>query len=163
MNVHFLNKNGNKIETAQPDFSGECFLFSDTTGNTFLSHIKKNRFSNIARNLRVNFLQFLDHNFQIFALASKDKDVFIYNSSGKKLEVLKGHRHNVFKVEVNYVKEIFFTASRDRVILWNLKTFKKIRTLLPKREGNRTTGRKLRFTHIQFTSDSDFLLTRFDV
>lgn len=163
INVLPLNKNGNIVEAAQPDFTGKSFLFSDSTGNTFLAHLNHNRFSTIARNLRASCLQFLDHNFITFAIASKDRDVFVYNNSGKLVESLKGHQSVVFDIQVNFVKETFFTVSKDCVILWNLKTFRKVRTLLPKRDGNKASGRKLKFSSAQFTSDSDFLMTRFDV
>ena len=36
-----LNINGNKVECACGDYLGESLLFSDTSGNVFLAHIKK--------------------------------------------------------------------------------------------------------------------------
>jgi len=155
INVLRLNLNGNRVDAVHGDYLGECFLFADTSGNTFLGHLKRNRFVCIARNIRVSCMEFLDHNYITFAIASRDRQVFVYNDVGNKLEELKGHKSRVFKIQVNFPREIFLTASKDCIILWNLKTFVKVRTLLPKNG--------LKFTYSQFTHNTEFLMTRFNV
>ena len=161
LNVLPLNLNGNKIETARTDFMGEAVLVTDSSGNTFLVHVKRNRFVTIARNLKTSVLQFLDHNYVFFALASAvDKNIHIYNDNGNEVEALKGHRGRVADIGVNFLKEVFFSLSKDCLILWHLKSFKKARTLYPKKvKGD---GKSLAFRFAQFTSDGDYLLTRFN-
>lgn len=117
INVLPLNKNGNIIECAACDITGNSFLFSESSGNTFLAHLDRNRFICVARNLRTCALQFLDHNHVLFALSSIDRNVHIYNDAGKRIEVLTGHKSKVTKIEVNYVKEVFFTLSKDCITL----------------------------------------------
>jgi WD40 repeat protein len=154
LSVSALNKNGNKVETVACDYTGESLLFADSIGNVFLALIYKNRFSTLATNSRCYALQFLDLNKLAFAIATYDKNVKVVNSAGKVIEVLKGHKSKVTNIQVNYRKELFFTFSKDSINLWNLKTFKRIRTLFPKKDE---------FSFAQFSPDSDYLITRFDV
>lgn len=123
-------------------------------GNVFVAHIYKNRFLAIATNSRSTCLQFLDHNKLTFAIATLDRTVKIVNNAGKLESVLKGHNKRVFRIEVNYTKQMFFTLSKDQVNLWNLKNFRQVRTLFPKKEG---------FIDAVFSKDGDYLLTRFEV
>lgn len=117
----------------------------------------------MARNLRTCALQFLDHNHIMFALSSIDRNVKIYNEAGKCVDTLKGHKSKVFNIGVNYVRETFFTISKDCINLWNLKTFARIRTLYPKNLKTGASHKSLKFTFCQFSSDCDYLMTRFNV
>lgn len=129
-------------------------MFSDSLGNVFVAYIYKNRFVTVAVNSRAYALQFLDMNKLVFAVATYDRNVKIVNSAGTVLEVLKGHKKKVTGIEVNYSRQVFFSASRDSVNLWNLKTFRRIRTLFPKKEP---------FSEACFSPDADFLVSRFEV
>lgn len=119
-----------------------------------MAHIYKNRFLAIATNSRATCLQFLDHNKLTFAVATLDRQVKIVGQAGKVETVLKGHVKKVTKIDTNYTKHLFFTLSKDQVNLWNLKTFRQVRTLFPKKEG---------FIDAVFSKDGDYLITRFEV
>ena len=149
-----LNKNGNRIERCAVDYTGETLLFSDALGNVFVAHIYKNRFLAIATNSRAYCLQFLDHNKLMFAIATYDRNVKVVNSSGKLEETLKGHTKKVTRIEVNYTKQLFFTMSKDCIDLWNLKNFRRVRSLYPKKDG---------FIDAVFSKDGDHLISRFEV
>lgn len=129
-------------------------MFSDSLGNVFVAYIYKNRFITVAANSRAYALQFLDMNKLVFAVATYDRNVKIVNNAGTLLEVLKGHKKKVTSIEVNYMRQVFFTASKDSINLWNLKTFRRIRTLFPKKEP---------FSEAFFSPDADYLISRFDV
>ena len=123
-------------------------------GNVFVAYIYRNRFFSVAVNSRAYALQFLDMNKLMFAVATYDRNVKVVNNAGKLVETLKGHKKKVTGIEVNYLKQTFFTLSQDCINLWNLKTFRRIRTLFPK---------NALFTEAYFSPDADYLLTRFDV
>ena len=89
-----------------------------------------------------------------FAVATYDKNVKVYNSSGKVVETLKGHKKKVGKIVVNYTKQLIATKSKDCINLWNLKTFVRVRTLYPKTHP---------FIDVHFHPDADHLFTRFEV
>ena len=90
----------------------------------------------------------------MFAIATFDRNVKIVSSVGKTEEVLKGHQKKVTKIEVNYTKQMFFTMSKDSVNLWNLKNFRRIRTLFPRKDA---------FIDCVFSKSGDYLISRFEV
>jgi WD40 repeat protein len=132
IDVKNLNRNGNRVEKAQFDYSGDSLIMTDTSGNLLLVHIKKNRFISLAKGINATALQFLDKNMIFFAIANSQRKVEIYNSQGNKIESLEGHKTAVFRIECNFLKEQFFSVSKDQLILWDLKTFTKIKALTPK-------------------------------
>jgi len=129
-------------------------MFSDSLGNVFVAYIYKNRFVTVAMNSRAYALQFLDMNKLVFAVATYDRNVKIVNNAGTLLEVLKGHKKKVTAIKVNYSRQVFLTMSKESINLWNLKTFRRIRTLFPKKEP---------FSQAVFSPDADYLISRFEV
>ena len=148
-----MQKGGNRIELAVCDYTGEAVLFSDSLGHVFLALIYKNRFSCIATNSRAHALQFLDLNRLLFAVATSDRNVKVISNTGQLVETLKGHKSKVFKIEACYTRQLLFTLSKDCLNMWDLKTFRRLRTLYPRREG---------FSDALFSSDGNHLMTRFE-
>ena len=107
-------------------------MVNDSSGNLLQIHIKKNRFICIAKNITATSLQFLDKNMIYFAATSTQRKVEIYNIQGNKVVSLDGHKSKVTKIECNFLKEQFFSQSKDVLILWDLKNFTKIKSFNPK-------------------------------
>lgn len=149
-----LNKTGNKIEHVAADYTGEGLIFSDSLGNVFVAHLYKNRFITVGTNSRCYALEFLDNNKLMFAVATYDRNVKIFNNAGTLVETLKEHKSKVFKIETNYRHHLIFTLSADALNLWNLKTFRRVRTLFPREQP---------FQDAHFSPDGDHLITRFEV
>jgi hypothetical protein len=152
INTSPLQKTGNKIEVVVADFTGEALLFSDSLGNVFLALIYNNRFLSIATNARAYTLQFLDLNRLLFAVATHERNVRVYNNQGTLVETLKGHKAKVTHIETNFTRQLLMTQSKDSIHLWNLKTFAKIRILYPRQQP---------FRFGMFTRDNDHLFSRF--
>lgn len=149
-----MNKTGNKIENVTSDYTGEGLIFSDSLGNVFVAHLYKNRFITAGTNCRGYALQFLDNNKLMFAVATYDRTVKILNNAGTLVETLKEHKTKVFRIETNFRHHLMFTLSNDALNIWNLKTFRRVRTLFPKEQP---------FRDAYFSPDGDHLITRFHV
>lgn len=120
----------------------------------FVAHLYKNRFITAGTNCRGYALQFLDNNKLMFAVATYDRTVKILNNAGTLVETLKEHKTKVFRIETNFRHHLMFTLSNDALNIWNLKTFRRVRTLFPKEQP---------FRDAYFSPDGDHLITRFHV
>lgn len=126
-------------------------LTSDSRGNITHFLIRQNRYSQYIKN--ISPCSFIYQTSEDTLALIKTKELYIYNTSGKKLNEFKQHYSSIIGVDFNVHKHLFLTYSSEIAIIWDTITWKQIRNMRSK--GNA-------FLCMQFYPDGNSILTNFD-
>lgn len=116
--------------------AGDLALIADSKGNITQFNLSQNRFSVIIRGcVAPSAIIVLPGRPDEIAVGMTNKNIEIYQLTGRLVSTLRGHKGPILGLSVNPVKSFLLSFSSDSCIIWNNETWARVRSLYAQSSG----------------------------